>query len=202
MTERFNRSIIRFGSHCPALLRTWFCLGAVVSSLLILPSIYLLVSGILYHLQDNYMYWGTVPNFRVSYCRISVVLYAVVKYSELTFSCSIGNLIKVGNDDFFSFTFHTIMMWRSSARCTVHKCSDERNYKIAIFVKLLGFFSSNELWHLRAFSYRPWWVSCAATAEQRTGWSYSPFYRGSTSPHRNWDTISSGHLLMKTLASP
>jgi hypothetical protein len=44
MTERFNRSITRFGSHCPALLRAWFGLGSVISTLLILPSIYLLVS--------------------------------------------------------------------------------------------------------------------------------------------------------------
>ena len=43
MTERFNRSITRFGSHCPGLLRSWFWLGSVVSTALILPSIYLLV---------------------------------------------------------------------------------------------------------------------------------------------------------------
>ena len=61
MTERFNRSIIRFGSHCPGLLRTWFCLGSVISSLLILPSIYLLVSSKIHFHYRRCLNQSTVP---------------------------------------------------------------------------------------------------------------------------------------------
>lgn len=53
MTERFNRGITRFGSQCPGLLRAWFCLGSLVSTLLILPSIYLLLKTLVEQLGSS-----------------------------------------------------------------------------------------------------------------------------------------------------
>ena len=43
-TQRFNRILEAFGSSCPGFLSAWFLIGAVISSLLILPSFYFLVT--------------------------------------------------------------------------------------------------------------------------------------------------------------
>jgi len=42
-TERFNNTLTSFGRSCPGFLSAWFLIGAIISSLLIIPAISLLV---------------------------------------------------------------------------------------------------------------------------------------------------------------
>eukprot|EP00088_Acartia_fossae_P035686 TRINITY_DN3679_c0_g1_i9.p1 TRINITY_DN3679_c0_g1~~TRINITY_DN3679_c0_g1_i9.p1 ORF type:complete len:501 (+),score=52.36 TRINITY_DN3679_c0_g1_i9:523-2025(+) len=96
-TERFNRSLLRFGRLCPGLLSSWFLVGAITASLLIPVAIYILVKNLIREIGWNQNFPGesksdelviqpvlpgvNIPNSELGYYFVSLLLCSV--YHEL-----------------------------------------------------------------------------------------------------------------------
>ena len=92
-TNRFNQIIRRFGNRYSFLLSKWFTIGAVVSSLLIIPSIYILIVALIDQLSPNedqtrskvviqpVLPGVNIPNSELGYYFVSLLVCTV--YHEL-----------------------------------------------------------------------------------------------------------------------
>jgi len=103
-TNRFNRSLRRFGGSCPGFLSAWFQVGAVVASLLIIPAVYILVSTLVDSLtkdekEDRVVIQPVlpgvnIPNADLGYYFISLLVCSV--YHELGHAlCAVSERVGV-----------------------------------------------------------------------------------------------------------
>ena len=101
-TERFNRLLLRFGRCCPGFLKVWFGLGALLSSLLILPSIYILVQVYswiiitfvdLRDLEAYYNRYCRINAVRLyifeNTCQFCVIFYILKIYIQIIYTCTL-----------------------------------------------------------------------------------------------------------------
>lgn len=90
-TERFNHSLVWFGRSCTKILSVWFLIGAIVSSLLIIPAVCLLVVTLFGHFREEkeketvviqpVLPGVNVPNSELGYYFVSLLLCSI--YHEL-----------------------------------------------------------------------------------------------------------------------